>query len=153
MHISVNAATAVASPAVAAPTLPHAVPDANRKLGEARIRVLDRDDHVTFTTHLQLVAGGRVGAMDGYATLRQALADLAGVTRGDRPAAAVLERDGRYYGHRLKGRDLEQGLRAPLHWTWLEPDDRQQVLQLRTSDRFERLRALVDGAWSHRFRG
>lgn len=152
MQISTGSSKAAAGAHGFVPTLPHAVPDANRILGRVRVRLLDREDHVTFTSHLQLVAGGRVGAMDGYATLREALAQLAEATAGDRPAAAVLEREGRYFGHRLKARDLEQGIRAPLRWTWLEADDHQQLLQLRPTVRFERLRALVDGAWMHRFR-
>lgn len=127
--------------------------DANRNLAEVRIRVLDRDDHVTFTSHQQLVAGGRVGAREGYVTLRDALEELARFTAGDRPAAVVLEREGRYFGHALKGRDLEQGLRAPLRRIHLEADERAQVLELRAKHRHERVRALVDGAWTHRFRG
>ncbi|MCW2928753.1 MAG: hypothetical protein JWM86_2721 [Thermoleophilia bacterium] len=127
-------------------------PDANRNLAEVRIRFLDRDDQVTFTSHQQLVAGGRVGARDGYETLRDAIADLARTTAGDRPAAVVLERGGRYYGHSLKGRDLEQGFRAPAKRLHLETDDRSQVMELRATERYERVRALVDGAWTHRFR-
>jgi hypothetical protein len=129
------------------------VPDVNRKLAEVRVRMFDRDDRVTFTSHLQLVSGGRVGASEGYATLREALGALADVTRGERPAAVVLERYGRFYGHTLKGRDLEEGLRAPLRRTYLEADDNAEVVELRAEDRFERVRALVDGDWSHRFRG
>ena len=129
-------------------------PDANRVLGDVRIRIFDRDDHVTFTAHQQLVAGGRVGAREGYTTLREAMAELAFATRGERAqAAAILERDGRFFGHALKGRDLEQGVRAPLRRTHLEADDRMQVVELRADDRLDRLRAIVDGAYSHRFRG
>jgi hypothetical protein len=128
-------------------------PDTNRVLANARIRVLDRDDNHTFTTHMQLVSGGRLGARFGYETLRDALFDLGVLTRGDRVgAAAVIEREGRFYGHVLKGRDLEQGMRAPLRRTYLEADAKAAVVELRASDRFERLRALVDGAWTHRFR-
>jgi hypothetical protein len=130
------------------------IPDANRVLGEVRLRTFDRDDHHTFTTHLQLVSGGRLGARDGYATLREAMVELGAATRGDRvAAAAVLERSGRFFGHALKGRDLEQGLRAPLRRTWLETDAQAEIVELRITDRHERLRALVDGEWSHRFRG
>lgn len=130
------------------------IPDANRVLAEARIRLFDREDAVTFTSHLQLVAGGRLGAREGYDTLREALGALGELTRGDRIAgAAVLERDGRFFGHALKGRDLEQGIRAPLRRTYLEDDARARVLELRTTGRVDRLRALVDGAWTHRFRG
>lgn len=128
------------------------IPDANRNLAEVRIRFLDKDDHVTFTSHQQLVAGGRVGAREGYETLRDALADLSTRTAGDRPAAVVLELGGRFYGHTLKGRDLEQGFRAPAKRLHLEEDDRSQVVELRASDRFTRVRAIVDGAWEHRFR-
>lgn len=131
---------------------PRVVPDANRNLAEVRIRIFDRDDHVTFTSHQQLVSGGRVGAADGYVTLRDALEALATATRGDRPAAVVLERYGRFYGHLLKGRDLEQGLRAPLKRMHLEADDRAEVVELRATTRFVRVRALVDGDWTHRFR-
>lgn len=132
---------------------PAALPDANRNIAEVRIRILDRDDHVTFTSHQQLVAGGRIGAADGYATLREALDLLGAATAGDRrPAGVVLERHGRFYGHHLKGRDLEQGLRAPLRPVYLEPDARAEVVELRAANRFERVRALVDGAWRHRFR-
>ena len=60
---------------------------------------------------------------------------------------------GRFFGHALKGRDLEQGLRAPLRRTWLETDAQAEVVELRITDGHERLRALVDGEWSHRFRG
>jgi hypothetical protein len=128
-------------------------PDANRVLATAAVRYFDRDDHVPFTTHLQLVSGGRLGARAGYATLRDAMFELGVLTRGERVgAAAIVERDGRYYGHALKGRDLEQGVRAPLKRTYLEEDARASVVELRTSDRFERLRALVDGGWTHRFR-
>lgn len=140
--------------AVGVSMTPAALPDANRNVAEVRIRILDRDDHVTFTSHQQLVAGGRIGAVEGYATLREALALLASATHGDRrPAAVVLERHGRFYGHRLKGRDLEQGLRAPLRPVYLEPDARAEVVELRAANRFERVRALVDGSWRHRFRG
>jgi hypothetical protein len=128
------------------------MPDANRNVAEVRIRFLDRDDRVTFTTHAQLVAGGRLGARDGYATLREAMAQLAQLTLGDAPAAVVLERDGRFFGHELKGRDLEQGFRAPLRPTYLESDDRAEVVELRATERHERVRALVDGAYEHRFR-
>ncbi len=129
-------------------------PDANRVLGDVRIRFFDRDDRVTFTAHQQLVAGGRVGAADGYETLREAMAELSFETRGERnQAAAVLERDGRFYGHALKGRDLEQGVRAPLRSTHLETDDRLEVVEFRAEQRLERLRAIVDGAYSRRFRG
>lgn len=129
-------------------------PDANRVLGDVRIRFFDRDDHVTFTAHQQLVAGGRVGARDGYETLREAMIELAFVTRGERnQAAAILEREGRFFGHALKGRDLEQGVRAPLRRTYLEADERMEVVEFRAQDRLDRLRAIVDGAYSHRFRG
>ncbi|MCW2924274.1 MAG: hypothetical protein JWM98_1678 [Thermoleophilia bacterium] len=129
------------------------VVDANRNLAEVRVRVLDRDDRVTFTSHLQLVAGGRLGAEQGYATLRDAMAELAGLTRGERtPGAVVLEREGRFFGHLLKGRDLEAGLRAPLRRMYFETDERAQVVELRSVDRHERVRALVDGDWNHRFR-
>jgi hypothetical protein len=127
-------------------------PDANRNVAEARIRFHDREDDVTFTTHAQLVAGGRLGARDGYATLRDAIAQLAQLTLGDAPAAVVLERDGRFFGHELKNRDLEHGFRAPLRPTYLESDDRAEVVELRATDKHERLRALVDGAYAHRFR-
>lgn len=141
------------TPAAPAPELAR-IPDANRVLAEARVRIYDRDDAVTFTSHLLLVAGGRVGARAGYDTLREALGALGALTRGDRVAgAAVLERDGRFFGHALKGRDLEEGLRAPLRRTYLEPDARARVVELRTTGRVDRLRALVDGAWVHRFRG
>lgn len=128
-------------------------PDANRVLASAKIRIFDREDHHTFTTHSQLVSGGRLGSRVGYDTLREAMFELGVLTRGERVgAAAVIERYGRFYGHVLKGRDLEQGLRAPLRRTYLEDDARASVVELRTSDRFERLRALVDGGWTHRFR-
>lgn len=133
---------------------PRTLLDANRNLAEARIRMFDRDDHVTFTTRQQLVSGGRVGAAEGYATMVAAVAELAALTEGDRRSAAVIiERDGRLYGHQLKGRDLEKGFRAPLRDIYLEADDRSEVVELRAVNRFERVRALVDGGWSHRFRG
>ncbi|MCW2920293.1 MAG: hypothetical protein JWL76_167 [Thermoleophilia bacterium] len=128
-------------------------PDANRVLGDVRIRFFDRDDRVTFTAHQQLVAGGRVGAATGYETLREAMAELSFATRGERQAAAVLERDGRFYGHALKGRDLEQGVRAPLRSSHLETDDRLEVVDFTAEQRIDRLRAIVDGAYSRRFRG
>jgi len=127
------------------------LPDVNRALGEFRIRFLDRDDRVTFTVRQGMVAGGRVGADAGYATLRDAMTDLARATVGDASAAVVLERAGRFYGHTLKGRDLEQGFRAPLRHSALEADARAEVVALRSSDRLDRVRAFVDGAWSHRF--
>ncbi len=148
--ITMNAVAPAWGAAAATPR----TPDANRVLGDVRIRILDRDDHVTFTAHQQLVAGGRVGAREGYTTLREAMIELAFVTRGERAqAAAILERDGRFFGHALKGRDLEQGVRAPLRRTYLETDDRMQVVELRADDRLDRLRAIVDGAYAHRFRG
>lgn len=148
IRMSINRAAPAMTAAVAART-----PDANRVLGNVRIRFLDRDDGVTFTAHQQLVAGGRVGAVDGYETLRQAMVELAFDTRGElSPAAAVLERDGRFYGHALKGRDLEQGVRAPLRSTHLEADDRLKVVEMQPVERFDRLRAIVDGAYSRRFR-
>jgi hypothetical protein len=150
MQLAVNMDRMAALGMGAAPIV---VPDVNRKLAEVRVRIFDRDDRVTFTSHLQLVSGGRLGARDGYATLQEALGALSEATRGERPAAVVLERYGRYYGHALKGRDLEQGLRAPLRHTYLEADDKAEVVELRAEDRFERVRALVDGDWSHRFRG
>ena len=150
--LGTSAATSFAAPGTVAAE-PRVIPDVNRKLAEVRIRIFDRDDHVTFTSHLQLVSGGRVGARDGYATLRDALEALSAATRGDRPAAVVMERYGRFYGHLLKGRDLEEGLRAPLRRVYLETDDRAEVVELRAEDRFERVRALVDGDWRHRFRG
>jgi hypothetical protein len=138
----------------AAPQDTARIPDANRVLGEFNIRVFDRDDHVTFTMHHQLVSGGRLGAREGYATLREAMFELGVLTHGEqRGAAAVLERDGRYFGHQLKGRDLEEGLRAPLVTEFLEDDSRARVVELRAAQRHERLRALVDGGWTHRFRG
>lgn len=155
MHIATNILGIAPHAAVAAaPAAAVQTPDANRVLGDVRIRFFDRDDHVTFTSHQQLVAGGRVGALDGYETLREAMIELAFVTRGDRnQAAAVLERDGRFFGHALKGRDLEQGVRAPLRRTYLEADDRMEVVEFRAQQRLDRLRAIVDGAYSHRFRG
>lgn len=149
MHIAMNAIVAAAG---AEPVRPTGVPDANRVLGEVRVRTLDLDDHVTFTSHIRLVAGGRVGALDGYETLRDAVNGLARLTRGDRAGAAVLERDGRFFGHRLKGRDLEQGFRAPLQKIHFETDEWAEVVDLRADERHVRLRALVDGDWSHRFR-
>lgn len=128
------------------------IPDVNRTVGEFRIRILDRDDHVTFTMHQELVAGGRVGAREGYATLGAALADLSTRTAGDAAASVVIERAGRFFGHALKGRDLEQGFRAPLRPMHLESDERAEVVDLRVQDRYQRIRALVDGAWVHRFR-
>ncbi|MCW2961526.1 MAG: hypothetical protein JWM25_1613 [Thermoleophilia bacterium] len=129
-----------------------ALPDANRGLGEFRIRFLDRDDHVTFTTHQAAVAGGRAGAREGYATLRDAIAALTTATAGDIPAAVVMERSGRYFGHQLKARDLERGFRAPLLPLHLETDERAAVMELRATNRMERVRAFVDGSWVHRFR-
>lgn len=130
------------------------LPDASRNVARAKIRIFDREDHVTFTTHVQLVTGGRLGARDGYETLREAMFELGVMTRGDRVgAAAVLERDGRFFGHVLKGRDLEKGVRSPLRRQYLEEDAGASVVELRTSNRHERLRALVDGGWTHRFRG
>ncbi len=139
------------SPAIPAAAAMPRTPDANRVLGDVRIRFFDRDDHVTFTSHQQLVAGGRVGATEGYATLREAMIELAFATRGDSQAAAVLERGGRFFGHALKGRDLEQGVRAPLRRTHLEKDDHVEVVEFRVKERLDRLRAIVDGAYSHRF--
>ena len=145
--------TTMGAPMGTAVGLEPRTPDANRVLGEVRIRFFDRDDHVTFTAHQQLVAGGRVGAREGYETLREAMIELAFATRGERTqAAAVLEREGRFYGHLLKGRDLEQGVRAPLRSTHLEADDRLEVVEFRANDRLDRLRAIVDGAYAHRFR-
>ncbi len=153
MQIGTNI-TGVAGAALMQAAVATRTPDANRVLGDVRIRFFDRDDRVTFTSHQQLVAGGRVGAVDGYETLREALAELSFATRGERTqAAAVLERDGRFYGHALKGRDLEQGVRAPLRSTHLETDDRLQVVEFRAEGRIDRLRAIVDGAYSRRFRG
>jgi hypothetical protein len=119
------------------------------------VRFLDHEDNVTFTTHQTFVTGARVGARDGYDTLRAAMDDLATATTGAASAAAVIERAGRFYGHLLKGRDHEQGSRAPLQLVNLEPDDRAEVVELRLgeSGRAPALRAFVDGAWSHRFRG
>ena len=131
------------------------LPDANRVIGEFRVRFLDRDDQVTFTSHQTFVAGARVGARDGYDTLCAAMEDLARATAGNASAAAVLERGGRYYGHQLKGRDHEIGSRAPLQLVNLEPDTRMEVVEFRLGERgpSPALRALVDGTWSHRFRG
>jgi hypothetical protein len=129
------------------------VPDANRRLGEVQVRYLDRDDHVTFTTHHEFFSGGRAGAREGYATLVEAVRDLGRITRGDIGAVAVLEREGRFFGLQLKGRDLEDGLRGPIRRIHLEADDRESVVELRADSRFDRLRAFVDGAWTHRFRG
>jgi len=141
------------SPMAAAAIAPRTL-DANRVLGDARIRFFDRDDHTTFTAHQQLVAGGRMGAIEGYATLRETMVELAFATRGERAsAAAVLEREGRFFGHALKGRDLEQGVRAPLRPSHLETDDRVQVVEFRAQERLDRFRAIVDGAYSLRFRG
>jgi hypothetical protein len=129
------------------------VPDANRVLATATVRFADLEDGHTYTDHLQLVAGGRLGSRVGYATLREAMFELGVSTRGERVgAAAVIERNGRFYGHALKGRDLSQGLRAPLRQAYFEEDARSAVVELRARDRFERLRALVDGGWTHRFR-
>jgi len=127
-------------------------PDINRTVATATIRMFDKDDHVTYTTHQQLVTGGVVGAREGYATLRSALSAIAQLTRGEAPAAVVVERDGRFLGRMLKGRDLERGTRAPLLPLYLEADDRLRVVRLQTKDRLERVRALVDGDWTQRFR-
>jgi hypothetical protein len=137
------------------PMVMTSVPDTNRIVGEFRVRFLDLDDHVTFTSHQTFVAGARVGARDGYLTLAAAIEDLTTATAGAASAAAVLERNGRFYGHVLKGRDHEEGSRSPLKLVDLEPDDRAEVVELRLagSGRVPTLRALVDGAWSHRFRG
>ena len=95
-----------------------------------------------------------MGAADGYETLREAMSELSFATRGERnQAAAVLERDGRFFGLALKGRDLEQGVRAPLRSTHLEADDRLEVVDFTVGERLDRLRAIVDGAYSRRFRG
>jgi hypothetical protein len=128
------------------------LPDASRNLGEFRRRIADLEDGVTFVVRDEFVAGGRVGARDGYATLQAAIAELAGLTRESVPAAAVLMREGRYYGHVLKGRDLELGFRAPLKPIHLEEDTQSRVLDLRVRDRFDRLQAVVDGTYVHRFR-
>lgn len=138
-----------------APSSPTALPDANRIIGEFRVRFLDREDGVTFTSHQTFVTGGRVGARDGYETLKDAMSELAIATSGATSAAAVIERGGRYYGHLLKGRDHEEGSRAPLRAVNLEPEERAEVVELRLGDtpRATALRALVDGTWSHRFRG
>ena len=153
IHMDRMAALGTSADLGAGSARPSVTPDVNRNLADVRVRFFDREDHVTFTSHLALVSGGRVGASEGYATLREALDALTVVTRGERPAAAVLERYGRYYGHTLKGRDLEEGLRAPLRRQYLEADEGAEVIELRADDRFERLRALVDGDWRHRFRG
>lgn len=136
---------------LAAPA-PAGTPDINRYVALANIRMFDKDDHVTFTTHQQLVTGGVVGAREGYASLRAAMSALSGITRGLHPAAVVVERDGRFLGRILKGRDLERGTRAPLVPMYFETDERLRVVRLETRDRAERIRALVDGDWSQRFR-
>lgn len=127
--------------------------DANRVVGQARVRIFDREDHHTFTNHLQLVTGGRLGASQGYSTLKQAMFELGGLTKGEQVgAAAILERDGRFFGHVLKGRDLERGVRAPLRPAYFETDKRAIVTDYRTVSVHDRLRAIVDGVWVHRFR-
>jgi len=138
-----------------APSLAAGLPDANRILGDFRVRFLDREDGVTFTSHQTFVAGARVGARAGYETLREAMSELTIATSGAASAAAIVERAGRYYGHLLKGRDHEEGSRAPLRAVNLEPDERAEVVELRFAEqgRAPALRALVDGTWSHRFRG
>jgi hypothetical protein len=139
---------------LASPLSPAAprIPDAHRILGEYRVRIFDRDDRVTFTTRQQYVAGGIVGSRAGYASLADAVRALSNVTAGDASAAVILERRGVFFGHALKGRDLEQGFRSPLRMVHLEPDARAEVRELRVTSRFERVRALVDGEWVRRFR-
>ncbi|MCW2949086.1 MAG: hypothetical protein JWN41_99 [Thermoleophilia bacterium] len=151
MQLHISAHVHVPSPA---PVKMFGSPGVNRVVGEFRIRFLDLDDGVTFTSHETLVAGARVGAHQGYATLTTAMADLAAATAGAASAAAVLERDGRFYGHLLKGRDHEAGSASPLRPLNLESDDRAEVVEIRTDHvgRAPELRALVDGTWSHRFR-
>lgn len=128
------------------------IPDANRRLGELRIRFHDHEDGMVFSTRTQAVSGARVGDDRGYADLRTAMGAIALLTAGDAPAAAVLLRDGRFFGHVLKGRDVERGIGSPLRPLHLEPDAVASVLALRAANRFERLAAVVDGGWSHRFR-
>lgn len=137
--------------AVPAPSRPH---DVNRVVGSFVVRYLDREDGVTFTAHQEFVTGGRVGARDGYDSLRLAMDELTIRTAGeDVPAAVVIERDGRYYGRTLKARRLEQGSDAPLERLHLEADKLVEVRELRVRHGLhERARAIVDGTWNRRFR-
>jgi hypothetical protein len=126
--------------------------DAGRVLGQVRVRVDNLEDGFAFSSDLQLKSGVLVGAHQGYDTLSAAVRDLGAVTEGHVPAAAVIERAGRFYGHQLRVNDLELGVRTlaqPLH---LEADDMTAPLGLRARLRHERLRAIVDGTFVHRFR-
>jgi hypothetical protein len=58
-----------------------------------------------------LIAGPRLGAPDGYASLADALDGMTTATAGVAPAAVLFERDGRFYGQvaetTLGGRDQD----------------------------------------------
>lgn len=127
--------------------------DMNRNLGEFRIRTADLEDGVTFTTRAHFVTGGLIGKRAGYDDLNVAIRDLALKTDGLTPAAAIVEREGRFFGRQLKMRDLEQGITSAVTAAWLEEDSMSRVLDVRsTGDRFAGLRAVIDGAYVHRFR-
>lgn len=66
----------------------------------------------------KLIAGPRLGAGEGYASLADALAGMAAATAGDKPAAVLFERDGRFYGQvanaTLGGQD--EAFHLPERW-------------------------------------
>lgn len=126
--------------------------DVGRTVGQVRVRVDNLEDGFPFTSHVQLITGAPLGARQGYETLTTAIRDLSVVTEGHVPAAAVIEREGRYYGHQLQARDLELGVRSPAQPLHLEADEMSAPLGVRTVLRHERLGALVDGEFVHRFR-
>ena len=127
--------------------------DVGRIVGQLRLRVDNLEDGFNFTTTYQAVTGGARGARSGYATLAGAVRDLQAASEGHTPAVAVLERGGRFYGHELRGRDLDAGLlRSPAGPMHLESDEMSEPLELRATLRHERLRAVVDGTLVHRFR-
>jgi hypothetical protein len=127
-------------------------PDAGRTLGKLSVRYQNLEEGGTFTTHYQLVAGGLVGASEGYSTLRAAMRAMTEPTKVNAPAAAIIERDGRYYGHVLKSRDLEYGIHSRVEPLFFEEDSMSRIADIRATARMERLHAIVDGDFAHRFR-
>ncbi len=137
--------------------------ESGRNLGRFNVSVEARDSqhyydrgsrHTLEPKHLEFRAGGRVGSTTGYASLSSAIEALSELTAPvTQTAVGVIKERGRFYGYELKSRDLERGIFSALRGVNLQTTQTREVVSLRGVDRYDRLAAIVDGSWSHRFNG
>lgn len=101
---------------------------------------------------LELISGRQLGARSGYGSVDAAIRAVALLTRGPGPSVGIMRVQDRFYAYQLLERNLDAALTSPLTRASLAPRT-AGATSFRTNHRDLQLEAIVDGAFTHRFRG